>query len=108
MTEEFKQYARDIGLKIEESDIFMCLHSDSYKTHPETALQLGIAILTGKPIAVIALPGSEVSAALKRLAFMTETVQGTGDIEAAVKRILQKLDQGKDVNATSPPSPHSK
>jgi hypothetical protein len=95
--EQFKKAAIATGEKIEQSTIFLSLLSKDYKTDPVVALQLGIAILLNKPIAVISLNGEEIPEALKKLAFCVEQIDDRGKegLQAATARIIQVAHEKK-------------
>ncbi len=79
--------------KIESSAIFMAIHSKGMKESPLCALQLGIAILLNKPIAVIALDGEPVSPMLEKLAFAVEHCKSDSqDLKNVTQRIFEKAD----------------
>ena len=91
--QEFREYALNVGGKIEDSSIFLSLFTKSYKEDPSCALQLGIAICLGKPICLVVHEGTEVPPALVRLADAIEYVDkdDKATYEMACKRILQKM-----------------
>ena len=88
-----KRAAISSGTKIEQCEIFVSIFSDSYKKDPLCALQLGIALMLGKPIGLLAFEGVEVPETLKRIADAVESFP-EGDelaLQEASKRLLEKL-----------------
>lgn len=91
--EDLKRVAISTGEKIEQSSIFLSLLSESYKTDPTTALQLGIAILLDKPIGIIAVEGAVIPKSLQKLAFSIDEAKDAEEIKGAVIRVLQAADK---------------
>jgi len=94
---KFKRWINNIannsGEKIEGSDAFVSIYSSNYHESPQAALELGIAVMTDKPIGIIVLDGQKVSENIKRLAYAVEYVSDNSAVEMAraSKRILDKI-----------------
>ena len=77
--------------KIEDSSIFLSLFTKNYRDDPLCALQLGIAIMLGKPIAILAPEGAEIPDTLARLADSVQVYnskEGPKGIQDAVARVV--------------------
>lgn len=94
--EELKRVARSCGPKIEQSKIFLALVSKSYLEDPTAALQLGIAILLGKPIAVIGIDGVEIPDTLRKAAFHVAEHKNVKDAAASVVEALKRYEEEKN------------
>jgi hypothetical protein len=100
--QELKKAAISVGEKIENSKVFMSVYTQSYKEDPMCALQLGIAVMLGKPIAIIAEKGVVVPEVLARIASAVEVFvpdsklppghQKGDSIKAAAGRLIKKMD----------------
>ena len=86
-----KKVALSSGEKIEESSIFLTLLTDNYKSDPVCALQLGIAIMLGKPIVVVANDEIDIPDSLARIADKVEVYSEKEGMEKAVTRALKDL-----------------
>lgn len=95
MEDELKRIARYCGPKIENSKVFVSLVSKNYIDDPVCALQLGIAILLGKPLAVIAMDGAEIPETLRKIAFHVDQVENPTDAAASIYVALKKFDKEK-------------
>jgi hypothetical protein len=93
--EHLKQAAIRSGEGIEKSRIFMALMSKDYKVDPIPALQLGIAILLNKPIAILALDNEPIPEALRKLAFSVETIPDK-DLTKSKKALNNIMQAAKD------------
>lgn len=93
MEDELKRIAKSCGPKIENSKVFVSLVSKNYIEDPICALQLGIAILLGKPLAVIAIDGAEIPETLRKMAFHVDHVENAKEAAASVKAAIQKFDK---------------
>jgi len=62
-----EQVAKSSGKQIEDSHLYMSLVTDGYKEDPKCALELGIAILLDKPIALMVKNGTKVPENLKKV-----------------------------------------
>jgi len=91
---DLKRMAISSGEKIEDSRIFLTILSKSYKEDPVCALQLGIAILLGKPIAVVTVDNEPVPPALKKMAFAIENINFKDDssVAQAMTRIVKAME----------------
>ncbi len=94
------QDAVKTGEKIEKSAIFFSLVSKSYKKDPLCALQLGIALLLGKPLAIISVNGEKIPEQLSKLAFAVEQIHGDmpQSIQAAADKIIKKAKAAGIIN----------
>lgn len=92
---------------VRNSHVYCALFSPSFKESPLCALQLGLAILLDKPIALIVYPDAVVPEHLKKIAVAIEYV-GPGGIKeseeklTAVLKALIEADKGKDTNPHEP------
>ncbi len=89
--EWLKKATIESGKKIQSSEIFLSIFSESYKEDPLCALQLGIAIMLGKPIGLLVIKGATVPETLKRLSSAIEIVEKDSGIGAASLRLIKKL-----------------
>lgn len=89
----FKDIVADSGAKIENSDCFMSLFTPNYKQSPQCALELGIAIMLDKPIALLVSKGTTVPAVLERIATAIEFCDSDDpeEFHQATKRLLKKV-----------------
>ncbi len=81
------------GEKIEKSGIFLSLLTKNYKKDPLCALQLGIAIILGKPLALIVVDGEPVPETLRRLAFAVEECNDPADVKTAAANIMREAER---------------
>ncbi len=99
MNKEEKEWldenAKRSGEGIESSSLFFTILTKGYKEEPLCALQLGIAILLDKPIAIVALDGVPVPRVLQKLAFAIEHCNTQDDFKDATARIMKKADELK-------------
>lgn len=78
--------------KIKSSAVFMTLLSPG-KPDPLMALQLGLAILYNKPIAVLALQDQKIPESLRNLSFFCEEKVTMENIGAATTRLMTRFDE---------------
>lgn len=95
--EELKKVAASSYDKMQHSRIFVTLFTKNMITDPVPVLQLGMAIMMNKPIAVLALDGVEVPEALSSRAFAVKRVSGNDreGMYSAMQEILKAADEAK-------------
>lgn len=78
---------------LKKSAVFLSLYTKDYDKDPLCAIQLGLAVMLDKPIALIVLDNEPVPKNLLRCAVAVEYVpsRNKDDIEAAAKRITEKM-----------------
>ena len=64
----FNRVVKNSGEKIESSEVFLSIFSKNFKENPQCALELGIAVMLGKPIFLVVTADTEVPKTLERLA----------------------------------------
>jgi len=74
---------------IKNSKVFFCLYSKNYHLNPQSALELGIAMMLDKPIAVIAVDDQDIPNNIQKAAFLVEriTAEDKTDIEKTIEKI---------------------
>lgn len=99
-TDEIREWAEKAASgsfeKIDSSEVFLSLLSENAKKDPLVCLQLGYAILNDKPIGVVAIEGSTVPKALRRIAGAVERADDLSGAEDAVRRVVEKLEEKRD------------
>lgn len=88
--EEFMQSAKRNIEKIDQSRIFFSLYSEDCPKDISVMIQMGAAIMMGKPIALLALRGVKISEHLLNIAFHIEYLDkpDAESIQTASKKIL--------------------
>jgi len=88
-----EQVAKSSGKRIEESHIYMSLVTDGYKEDPKCALELGIALLLDKPIALMVCKGTQVPENLKKVAKAIEYFDpdDRDDVRRASQELVSKM-----------------
>lgn len=95
MTEEDKwlnKVVKKSGDAIENSSIYLSMFNKDFREDPKCALEMGIAVLLDKPIAVLAYDDTIIPENIKKMAVAIEFVN-EGDMEStnlAVKRLIDK------------------
>ena len=93
MTEQewLKKAAAASFAKINSSTYFLSLYSKDYGQDPGCVLQIGYAIITGKPIYLLVERGEEISPGLRRIASGIEYWDrgNPKSVEDATLRIIQ-------------------
>lgn len=96
MTEWLSRVVKGSGEKIEQSDIFATIFTKSYKESPQCALELGMALLLDKPLALIVIEGTPIPEGIKRAAIAIEYVKDSEDMERATMAVLTKVNEVLD------------
>jgi len=76
--------------KIKSSEIFLSLYNSNMGNEAIPAMQLGIAILLGKPLYVLAKKGDTIPEKLKQIADHIEYYAGDADLNDAVTRMFKE------------------
>lgn len=95
--EKEKEFLREVIArtepKIRGSAVFLSLFSEQMQKEPVPILQLGLAVLLDKPIAIIAFDDEVVPENLRKLAFFVARAK-RGDmesVEAATRAIIERM-----------------
>jgi nucleoside 2-deoxyribosyltransferase len=73
--------------KLKDSDVFLALLTEQYKTDPTCLVQLGYAIMMEKPLVFMAPEGTKIPRALQRLADHIVFYKTAEDLELAVEDV---------------------
>lgn len=87
-----KQAAVKSGEKIEQAEAFVSIFSMNYKENPLCALQLGIAMMLDKPIALLVIAGTSVPKNLSKIAIAIEECDDAPEsVGQASQRLMDKV-----------------
>lgn len=75
--------------KIEESNIFLSLFNEKMGEEALPAMQLGIALLLGKPVYLLVKKGEVVPEKLRKIADRIEYYGDEAEMQEAVRRMLE-------------------
>lgn len=88
-----KQVAEMNGKKIRDCPLYMSLVTENFLKDPKCALELGLALLMDKPIALIVIKGTKIPENLKKVAKAIEVFDPDDDqgMQRAAKALMDKL-----------------
>lgn len=86
--EELKNIAKRNFEPIKGSSIFLTLFNKKMLEDPVPLLQLGMAIMMGKPIAVLVKKGDKIPDTLRDMSFCVEEYTDTTNLQSATKKIV--------------------
>ena len=98
---EFKRWMKRVsersGEGIKNSEVYMGVASMDYMKEPQCALELGIAIMLDKPIALLVMEGVKIPENLRKVAVAVETCDPDNgeSVTAASMRLMEKFDTWK-------------
>lgn len=78
--------------KLESSQIFLGIISESYLRDPYALLQLGLAVALNKPIYLLVRGETEIPENMKRLARRIERCRSAEDVELATRRLFAGME----------------
>ena len=71
--------------------MFLGLYSKNWGDDPVPLLQLALAIVLDKPIAILAIEGAIIPENLKKIAIVTEHAADSSEMHEATSRIMKKM-----------------
>ena len=89
--DELKEALRVNGKAVVNSYVYLGLYSEKWKDDPIPLLQMGLAIILDKPIAIISVRGAKIPEHLKKLAFAVDYANTAEDLKEVAERMTQKI-----------------
>lgn len=88
------QNSKDIVSRLEKSKVFLALLMKGTSDSPLCALQIGQAILLGKPIAVLAVGGFPIPPTLRKIALAIHEC-GKEDVADGMRLLIKTINEKK-------------
>lgn len=88
--EVLKGIAERSGEGVRSSSVFLALFSEAWLKDPVPLIQIGIAVMLDKPIAILAIKGAKIPDHIRKIAFAVEEAERVEDVKVASERIMHR------------------
>lgn len=91
----FQRVVDRSGSRIQDSKVFMSIFTEDFKKNPQCALELGIAIMLDKPIALLVTKDTKITNYLRKYAAAIEYLQSEdkAEVQRAGASLMRKMQE---------------